>query len=469
MKITSMLRKLILENSRFKVLYDKLVNPVGKGEGDKPSKGPLSFEDLKNIIFADPTTKAPEEMDIEIATPEDMENVKVGKYTQWLIKNFVSPSVQDFEFEGERDSKNPNYKKARTEFERLFMEDLFKQTERLQFYERVKQYLPQEQRDINKLGIRDLFQIFSTFQLPEKKRKEEEKKLARKTREGFKHAGGEILHEGSNWVLIRISDKGATGKDAAIYYGGFKDHRNGESDWCTSAPGLTYFEGYIKNGPLYVVFPQDDKGEVGKRTGLPKERYQFHFPSSQFMDRDDHQINLVEMLNGPMEELKELFKHEFAKGLVQKDTKKVVIEYPRDSGGKFIALYGMEELFNTLPDDIETLNLRNNSQEKFSHPIPSTISRFKNLNILMLQNCINSVPDSISECQSLTMISLPHNKDLKTVPESISKLGNLSFLNLKGCDPKLISGENIPPKLRETLTDEGNSESEKGFFFVMPE
>jgi len=465
MKITSILRKVILENSRFNVLFDKLVKP-----SEKSKEGLLSFETLKAIIFADPTTAIPEGLgDIDELTVEDMDKVKVGKYTQWLIKNFVSPKASDFEFEGERDSKNPSYKKAKKRFEELFMEDLFKQTERLQFYEKVKQYLPQEQRDINKLGIRDLFQIFSTFELPEKKKKEQEKKLAKKTREGFKHAGGEILFEGDKWVLIKISDKGPTGKDAAIYYGGYKDFKNGESDWCTSAPGLSYFDGYIKKGPLYVIFPQDDKGEVGKRTGLPKERYQFHFQDSQFMDREDHQINLVDMLNGPMEELKPYFKQEFAKGLVSASSNKVNIEYPRDSGGKFIALYGMTELFNTLPDDILNLTIKNNSQENFSHPIPDSISRFKNLKIIMLQNCISSVPSSISECQSLTMISLPNNKELKTVPESIANLQNLSFFNVKGCSQELVSGNGIPKKLREKLSDEGNTESEKGFFYIMPD
>ena len=465
MKITSLLRKVILENSRFNVLYDKLVKP-----SEKSKQGILSFETLKAIIFADPTTKLPEGFgDIDEVGIEDMDNVKVGKYTQWLIKNFVSPKESDFEFEGERSDKNPEYKKARKRFENLFMEDLFKQTERLQFYEKAKQYLPQEKRDINKLSIRDLYDIFTNFELPEKKRKEEEKKLAKKTREGLKHAGGKILFEGPKWVLIKIEDQGPTGKDAAIYYGGYKDVKNGESDWCTSSPGLNYFDRYIKDGPLYVIFPQDDKGQVGKRTGLPKERYQFHFQSSQFMDREDHQINLVETLNGPMSELKDFFKEEFAKGLVQKGTNKVTIQYPRDSGGKFIALYGMEELFNSLPDTLQNLNIRNDSQENFSHPIPNSISRFKDLNILMLQNFVNSVPDSISECKSLTMISLPYNKDLKTVPESIGTLPNLEFLNLKGCSPQLISGQNIPPKLREKLTDEGNSESEKGFFFVMSE
>jgi len=92
MKFTSILTSLILENSRFKLLYDKLVdtNPEAK----KKESGKIPFETLKAIIFADPDTKTPRGMegDIDTITVEDMENVKVGKYTNWLLKNFLKPT-----------------------------------------------------------------------------------------------------------------------------------------------------------------------------------------------------------------------------------------------------------------------------------------------------------------------------------------------------------------------------------------
>jgi len=299
-----------------------------------------------------------------------------------------------------------------------------------------------------------------------KKRKEEEKKMARKTREGFKHAGGEIIFEGSNWVLIKISDKGATGKDAAIYYGGFKDHRNGESDWCTSGPGLSFFEGYIKDGPLYVIFPQDDKGQVGGRTGLPKERYQFHFPSDQFMDRDDHRVDLVKLLNGEMSELKPFFKGEFAKGLASQNGTKVDIQIGRGSAGMYIGLYGYEELFNNLPDTVEQINVKNDKHD-FAAPIPASIGKLKNLDVVMMQNCVSEVPDSIGNCSKLSFLSLPNNPQIKSLPQSVAKL-NLNFLNLKGCSEQLINGQGIPEELKTKLMDAGkDNPKDKGFFFVL--
>ena len=480
MKITSLLRKLIVESSRFEVLYNQNVKPQEKGDatiGKKP-EGTMSFETLKQFIFTDPTTRVPEGFDKEDATPKDMEKVHVGKYTNWLIDNFKKPKDRDFTYDGEKDPKNPEYKKALKEFHGRFLEDLYKQTERLEFYDKAKQYLPQEKRQINQLGVRDLFDIFSNFQMPEKKKKEQEKKEAKKTREGFNHAGGEVIYQGPTWTVIKISDKGTTGKDAAIYYGGYKDHRGGESDWCTSSPGLNYFDTYIKDGPLYVVFPNDDKGQVGTRTQLPKERYQFHFPSNQFMDRDDHQIDLVQSLNGEgkinMSELKELFKPEFAIGLTSNDKTQVSITYSDSSygssgaAGKFIALYGFEELFSSLPkQNVRNILIKNTSSTQFSYPLPESIGQFTELESIMIQNCISSVPSSIANCKNLMFISLPDNKNLKSIPESIKNL-DLSFVNVKGCAPELVSGQTIPKELLDKLMDAGLTKpSEKGFYYMV--
>ena len=62
-----------------------------------------------------------------------------------------------------------------------------------------------------------------------KKTKGNRKETSKKTREGFKHAGSKIIYDGSDWVLIKIEDNNAIGKDAAIYYGEFKEYRVGVS------------------------------------------------------------------------------------------------------------------------------------------------------------------------------------------------------------------------------------------------
>ena len=77
MRFTSVLKKLIVENSRFKVLYDKMVIPSAKAiEKNPKAKGLMNFDILKQIIFTDPDTKAPENFDVEGASVEDMEQEK---------------------------------------------------------------------------------------------------------------------------------------------------------------------------------------------------------------------------------------------------------------------------------------------------------------------------------------------------------------------------------------------------------
>jgi len=327
-------------------------------------------------------------------------------------------------------------------------------------FEKIKQYIPQEQRDINKLTPNSLLNII--MNLPEdvkqKINKKDVKSQARQERKEnrFAHPGGEILKEGENYTLIKIEGKGPQQQEAAQWYGGFYDYQNGESHWCTSPPGSNYFMTYAKQGPLYVIMANDDKGLVGARTGLPQERYQFHFPSSQFMDRMDRSVNLVEMLNGPMVELKEYFKPEFAKGLVTGNGEKVEINYPQSSAGKFIVLYGFEELFESLPTNIKYLLINNTSNEKVAWDIPESLGKFTNVEALMLVKLVKSLPDSIGNMKNLQFLTLSDNENLKELPETLADLPNLSFVTIRNV-PNLV----IPPRLAEKMVEEG-----QGFYYV---
>jgi Leucine-rich repeat (LRR) protein len=156
--------------------------------------------------------------------------------------------------------------------------------------------------------------------------------------------------------------------------------------------------------------------------------------------------------------LKDFFKSEFAKGLATKGGKKVEISYPNSSAGKYVALYGFEELFDNLPDDIEHLMINNTSQTPIGLDVPESLGRFKSLDALVLQNICKSLPDSIGNLQQLSFLSLPDNKQLVSLPESITGLENLSFVNLKGSNPSI----KIPETLKEKMMDQGD-----GFYYVM--
>jgi len=458
MRFNSIIRSLLKEEqSRFQVLYDKLVAPNKK---DPKGKGLMDFDSLKQIIFADPTTKAPENFDVEGASIQDMDKVKVGKFTQWLLKNFVKPTNADLDDIGTSDFNSPEYKTTVKEYKRRFIEDLFKFTDMSSKFEKIKQYIPQEQRDINKLTPNSLLSII--LNLPEEVRqkinKKEVKSQARQERKGnrFAHPGAEIIFEGPTWTVVKIDGTGDAQREAAGWYGGYYDWQNGESHWCTSPPGSNYFLTYAKQGPLYVILANDDKGLVGARTGLPQERYQFNFPSNQFMDRMDHQQDLAKLLNGPMAELKELFKPEFAKGLVTGNGEKVEINYPNSSAGKFVALYGFEELFESLPTNIKYLLISNTSNETIELDVPESLGKFVNVEALLLVKLVKSLPKSIGKMKNLQFLTLSDNPGLKELPESLADLENLSFLTVRNV-PNLV----IPPRLAEKLVEEGS-----GFYYV---
>ena len=446
MKFTSIVKSIILEQSRMEVLLDKLTKPQVGNEG-KQLKPFLSKDELFALIGADPDTKL-NDVDLSTAGKEELKKVKVGKFSNWMVKNYLKPTT-------ETNPGENGYDREVKEKKRVFIEDLFKVKDDLKKFTKFNKYFPEDKRDINKFTIDSLFQFLDSFELPEnikkKLEKTELKKEIRKTREGISHPGGEIEFEGPNYTVIKIDkDKGPLANEAATWYGGFFDYDNGESRWCTSPPNASYTSGYLKNGPLYVIFANDDKGKVGTRTGLPQERYQFHFPSNQYMDRADRPIDLVKELNGKFSELKDYFKPEFAKGLTTGGEKLVIDNFSSGAVGKFIALYGLDDLIKSLPDTLKEFQIQNRDKNDIIVKIPEEISRFKELNMILLDNCIDSIPESICTLSNLRFLALINNKKLTSVPGCIVNLDKLYFLNLKGSD-----NVSVPEEIKAKGTDMG--------------
>jgi len=448
MKFTNILKNIILEDSRFTLLYDKLVDKGGK----KPQEGKIPFDTLKTIIFADPTTRAPQSLlqNIETLTPEQMEIVKVGKYTQWLLKNFLKPT-----FEGEVEVGSPQYKRMTKEYKDRFLEDLYKVTDDLKKFERFKGQLPQESRDIAKLTPDSLFGLVKDFTLEKTKGSKQEKEEAKLS---YQYPGSTVAFRGPNWTVVKIEDQSELGKNAACFFGGYHEADMGETRWCTSSPGLNYFDSHIKQGPLYVILP-NNADKLGQKTGLPQERYQWHFQSNQFMDREDRRVNIIEMLQGKLSELRDFFKPEFAKGLTKQNDKRLDINNDDSSAaGKFIQIYGYKELFDTLPDDMTQIIINNQKNNNVAFDIPESIGRFDKLQTLLLGGIVKSVPDSICNLKELLLLSLPNNPQLTTLPVCIKDLPMLGFLNING------SNITIPEELKDVLEQEGDSQ---GYYYVV--
>jgi hypothetical protein len=169
------------------------------------------------------------------------------------------------------------------------------------------------------------------------------------------------------------------------------------------------------------------------------------------MDKDDRQQDLVQLLNGPMEELKDFFKPEFAKGLVVNGDKLIIDSFTTGAVGKFIALYGLEDLITNLPENLDAFQIQNKDRNNnIIITIPEEIGRFKKLRMIMLDNCVAQIPNSICELKELEFLALINCNELREIPECIGDLPKLVFLNLKG-SPNV----EIPQSIKDRAVDVG--------------
>ena len=449
-KFTNLLRDIVLENAKYNYLEKTYLETKNTNKPDKNESGKkIPFKIFMSFVAADPTSKIPQGMDVNRATPEDMKKIKIGKYVEWIIKNYISPKI---EFQsGITDPNSPAVKQGIKEWQDLFLEDLYKTTQDLMKFDRFKNRLPIELRNIDNLTPETLYDNVKDFSLEKTKASKEEKKEASQT---YSHPGADNVTRLTNWTVVKITRTDDLGKDAACFYGGsHNEPSKGETRWCTSSPGLTYWKSYLSRGPLYVVIPNSPTAfrgfgkEVGDISGLPANRYQFHFQDKQFMDADDRQIDLVAFLKDNPD-LKDYFKPEMMENILQGvDKNKATVDYPRDPASKFMALYGTEEFINSLPKTITRLEIIAKGAElKFK--FPQTIGELTNLTAIHLVGCVLSLPDSICNLQKLQFLSLPDNPELQRLPDCISELPRLSIINLKG------SNKDALPESLQNISDD---------------
>lgn len=412
MKFTKLLKNIIVE-SRIEILLKNLTEPIVNKDGKK-MKPKLSKIEFFKLVEADPTTRMNEVNPFRPETGE-LSKIKAGSYVNWLIKQYLNTGSQ----------LNPDhykYKEDLASIRELFMEDLYKVTDDLKKFERFKNRLPKDKRDINQYDIDSLYDAVEDFDLTLATTTKAERKSAEV------HPGAKLVFDGDEWRVIEISDKGEKGREAACYYGGNQK----ETKWCTSAPGLNFFDSYISKGPLYVIFRPKDT-EISPTTGLPVERYQFNFGSDQFMDKKNHQIDLPKMLNGEMKELKEFFKPYFIKGITLNGESLEIDGFDRGTIGKFVSIYGFKDFMKYIPDTVTSISIIIPKESSIKENIDLTdLGRLKNLNMIYFENCISEVSESLCNLKELTFIGFPNNPNLKTLPECLADLPKIKFINCKG-------------------------------------
>ena len=140
--------------------------------------------------------------------------------------------------------------------------------------------------------------------------------------------GTEIFRDDDKWTIAALHNKGAAcelGKN---------------TDWCTAAPGLDYFEDYYKkDDPLFYF---QNKNNLNK--------YQFHYGSSQFMDSKDNRVGgeSFEVLHDMLIQTEAYNKYEILKIFDLKRMIKIrLVDDPRYTTAQ---IDEMRKLLNTLED-----------------------------------------------------------------------------------------------------------------------
>jgi hypothetical protein len=159
----------------------------------------------------------------------------------------------------------------------------------------------------------------------------------------------------------------------------------------------------------------------------------------------------ISLLNTPMlKNVKEELKPKFAQTLTTKDEKLIIDSFSSGAVGKFIGLYGLNDLFDSLPLTLTELQIYNPHKNDIIINIPESINKFKNLNALIFDNCVESVPDTICELEKLRFLALINNPKLTNIPECLVNLPNMYFLNLRG-SPNV----QIPEAIKQKGNDMG--------------
>ena len=147
------------------------------------------------------------------------------------------------------------------------------------------------------------------------------------------------------------------------------------------------------------------------------------------LNENDMELIMSREMRPYYKSLKTKFEKELAKNF---NPSFIQIAYPNDPNAKFARMFGLDLLFDLLPEDVEFLQIENKSKDDIILTIPPTISKFTQMGTLVCENIIKELPSEVGNCTSLAFLNLTNNKQLTTLPESIVKLTCLDFLSVMG-------------------------------------
>jgi hypothetical protein len=233
----------------FKLILEDLLNELSGEEIYQKYYSKIPYDDFISIVLSDPQSVV-----------EDGKIQKMGKYVKLLISLFQKGGLQ--------------------------LEDTDKAKEYLEYV--YQHRIPLDVGKIKELA--DLYNVVKEYIVKDTKSLDEILKILSK--DEFK-----VLHNGEKWFVFQpLTEK------ASCYLGV-------NTEWCTTwgpyslnkkhKDRSNMFNRYSPQGPLFIMIDKQNHDN----------KYQFHFESGQYMDRDDKRINVSEFII--RRENKEIFDYFF--------------------------------------------------------------------------------------------------------------------------------------------------------------
>ena len=198
-----------------------------------------------------------------------------GNYARWILKLWTTNNLKE--------------------------EDFYKVTEYLNDFETNKKKFTN--KDIFQFkSLPDLYNALQ--QLPQDTELSSRQQQRELKKQGMKDA--KLVFDGSEWQVWIPETYEASCKLGA------------GTSWCTATTKTRdYYDDYSEEGDLYIIINKKD----------PTNKYQLHFQSQQYMDKDDREIELVDFLS-ENKELKDFFQPVIFDLIEEKPSLFVILDNP---------------------------------------------------------------------------------------------------------------------------------------------
>jgi hypothetical protein len=178
---------------------------------------------------------------------------------------------------------------------------------------------------------------------------------------------------------------------------------------------------------------------------ISKKKEKLLTKSLKDLNENDMEVIMSKEMRPYYKSLKNKFASELETGF---DPSFVPIAYPNDTNAKFARLFGLNELFDLIPDNVLFLQIENKSKDDVILEIPSSIGKFTSLGTLVCDNIIRELPEEIGNCRQLAFLNLTNNKELTTLPASVGNLTCLDFVSVMGSN---INTETLPKEITQYM------------------